>query len=340
MTIREEIENAEEEKLSPFATKSNKSRGRQYPEEESQVKTCFQRDRDRILNCLCFRKLKQKTQVFISTAGEEFRTRLTHTLEVANIAKTIAEALSLNADLAEAISLGHDLGHTPFGHMGETLLNQLYSRGFRHNEQSLRVVEKLERKGKGLNLTYEVRDGIVKHAKGARAITDIYKNKIEKPVTLEGEVVQFSDWIAYINHDVDDAFNMGLIENSDIPSGAKAILGNNFEERVEKILIDVIENSRGKNHIVMSDEVLNALESLRAFLYKNVYPVFGAGKAGRAKEIIRFLFNYCRENPEFTEKKLYFLNEQDPARRAVDWISFLTDKEAEEMYEKLRQEVR
>ncbi|MCD6413245.1 MAG: deoxyguanosinetriphosphate triphosphohydrolase [Elusimicrobia bacterium] len=336
MSIREEIEKSEEEKLSPLATKASKSRGRLYPEEESYVKTCFQRDRDRILNCLCFRKLKQKTQVFISTAGEEFRTRLTHTLEVANVAKTIAEALSLNADLAEAIALGHDLGHTPFGHTGEALLNQLYSQGFRHNEQSLRVVEKLERKGRGLNLTYEVKDGIVKHAKGARAITDIYKNKIEKPSTLEGEVVQFSDWIAYINHDTDDAFNMGVIENSDIPEVSRKVLGGNFEERIETILVDIIKNSRGKNHIAMSEKILDALEALRSFLYRNVYPVFGAKKMGRAKEIIRFLFDYCLKNPEFTEEKLYFLKEPDAARRAVDWISFLTDKEAEDMYRELK----
>ena len=333
--IKEFLEKREEETLSLFATLSKKSKGRRYYEEESSVRTIFQKDRDKILNSLSFRLLKHKTQVFISTTGEIFRTRLTHTLEVAQVSRIICQGLRLNIDLAEAIALGHDLGHTPFGHMGEEVLNELSSKGFKHNEQSLRVVDFLENGGKGLNLTYEVRDGILKHSKGEASILDLYykKGNIPQPETIEGEVVQYSDWIAYINHDIDDAFNMGLIKREDLPKGTEEVLGKNFHSRVETILRDIITNSYEKDRIRMSYRVLEAIERLREFLYDKVYvhPII-TKREEKAKRILSTLFEYYSKNVERVLEKYPFLENEEEERIVVDYIAGLTDKEAEEEY--------
>jgi len=335
INIRELLEKREEETLSSFATLSKKSKGRRYYEEESSVRTIFQKDRDKILNSLSFRLLKHKTQVFISTTGEIFRTRLTHTLEVAQVSRVICQGLGLNIDLAEAIALGHDLGHTPFGHTGEEVLNELSSKGFRHSEQSLRVVDFIENRGKGLNLTYEVRDGILKHSKGEASILDLYykKGNIPEPETLEGEVVQYSDWIAYINHDIDDAFNMGLIKREDLPEGIEEVLGKNFHSRIETILRDIITNSYGEKRIRMSYKVLEAMERLREFLYDKVYvhPVI-TKREDKAKRILTTLFEYYSKNIDRILKKYPFFESEEEERIVVDYIAGLTDREAEEEY--------
>ena len=246
--IREELERLEEMTLSPLAAKSSKSRGRRYPSEPCEIRTEFQRDRDKILHCKSFRRLKHKTQVFISPEGDHYRTRLTHTLEVSQIARTIARALRLNEDLTEAISLGHDLGHTPFGHTGERLLNKVLSNGFKHNEHSLRVVDVLEG-GSGLNLTWEVRDGILNHTKSG------------KPATLEGQILSISDRIAYINHDIDDAIRAKIISKEDLPKDCTEVLGDTHTDRIDTMVKDVIYYSQGKDRISMSPEVGQATEN-------------------------------------------------------------------------------
>ena len=239
LKIRQMIEKREES-LSPYAQKSRLSRGRQRVEEPDSVRTAFQRDRDRIIHSKSFRRLKHKTQVFIAPSGDHYRTRLTHTLEVSQIARTIARALNLNEDLTEAISLGHDLGHTPFGHTGEDVLNELSPYGFRHNEESLRIVDFLEKDGQGLNLTWEVRDGIVNHSKSRAKVLG---SKWGKVSTLEGEIVKLADTIAYINHDIDDAIRAGIIKESDLPESATKILGNSPSERINTMVCDTIEHS-------------------------------------------------------------------------------------------------
>lgn len=259
MTIRERMERMEHSTLSPYATFSENSIGRDRPEPQCDIRPVFQRDRDRILHSKAFRRLKNKTQVFLTPKGDHYRTRLSHTLEVSQNARTIAKALRLNEDLVEAIALGHDLGHTPFGHAGEAVLNKLCEGGFKHNEQSVRIVEILEKNGEGLNLTWEVRDGILNHQ--TRTM----------PNTLEGRIVRFSDKIAYINHDIDDAIRGRILTEEDIPFELRAILGNSTTERLDTLIHNIITNSMDKNDIIMSADVLEAMQDLRKFMFTNVY---------------------------------------------------------------------
>lgn len=320
--LRREREAWEEEALSPWAAKSRLTRGRQWPEEECSIRTAFQRDRDRIIHSKAFRRLKHKTQVFIAPEGDHYRTRLTHTLEVAQIARTIARALQLNEDLAEAISLGHDLGHTPFGHAGEEALNEVYPPGFRHNEQSLRVVEVLERRSDrypGLNLTWEVRDGILCHTGPTL------------PSTLEGQVVRLADRIAYLNHDIDDAVRGRVLDPADLPSSCLRVLGRKGSERIDTMVRDVIMASRSSPEIRMSPEVQAATDELRAFLFERVY-IGSAAKQeeGKAKGIVRALYQYYTRHweeiplSEAGEEKEF----EDAGRRAVDFIAGMTDRYA------------
>jgi len=289
MNIRIQQENWEKEKFSPFATLSINSQGRTISEEKCNVRTDFQRDRDRIIHSKSFRRLKHKTQVFIAPEGDHFRTRLTHTLEVAQIGRTLARALRLNEDLTEAIALGHDLGHTPFGHTGERILNQLHPNGFKHNEQSIRVVDFLEHKeGKiGLNLTYEVREGILNHT----------GNNLSK--TLEGQIVKYSDRIAYINHDIDDALRAGIIKVTDLPMDCIEILGGTHGNRINTMIVDIIENSIDKNCIIMSDTISEKTNKLREYMFEHVY----FNKSAKTEEekteyIITELYKYYLKNKD------------------------------------------
>ena len=258
MTIREELELREIEILAPWAAFSAQSRGRLVPEEQCDIRPVFQRDRDRILHSKSFRRLKDKTQVFLSPDGDHYRTRMTHTLEVSQNARTIAKALRLNEDLAETIALGHDLGHTPFGHAGERALNRISPEGFRHNEQSLRTVDILEKNGAGMNLTEEVRDGIVNHQ----------VNTI--PFTLEGQIVRLSDKIAYVHHDMDDAIRGGILTDEDVPESIACVVGRTLGQRLDRFIHDIITTSQGKPVITMSEEIREAFEKLRAFMFERV----------------------------------------------------------------------
>jgi len=328
-----------EESLSTYAVKSKSSRGRLKPEEPCPVRTAFQRDRDRIIHCKAFRRLKHKTQVFIAPLGDHYVTRLTHTLEVAQIARTIARALNLNEDLTEAIALGHDLGHTPFGHVGEEVLNELYHHGFSHNEQSLRVVDLLENDGQGLNLTWEVRDGILNHSKTR---VDIWGEGWGKVNTLEGEVVKISDSVAYINHDIDDAIRAGMITEGDLPLSAIAKLGNTRSLRISAMVYDIIERSwavRGGSPenptITMSPDILEATNTLRKFLFERVYNIRSAQEESeRAREIVRSLYQYFNEHKDKLPAE-YSLYRDEPERRVVDYIAGMTDQYAMRMAKEL-----
>lgn len=333
MLIRQLSEEEEIRRLSPYATVSSKSRGRDKKEEECRIRTVFQRDRDRIIHSRSFRQLKYKTQVFLIPSREALRTRLTHTIEVAQIARTIAKALRLNEDLVEAISLGHDLGHPPFGHAGEEALNEICPGGFRHNEQSLRVVETLEKQGKGLNLTYETKDGILKHSRGQ---TSLFVNPQDtKPITLEGEIVRLADSIAYVNHDIEDAVLSKVIRIKDLPAESISVLGNRHSSRINTMVADVISKSQDKNIITMSNEVLEATNTLRNYLYENVYPHPKImQEANKAKRVLKELFEYFMENPDSILKKINFLPDDTPlARIIVDFIAALGDQEALLTYE-------
>ena len=320
--------------LSPFAAKTFESRGRERAEEPPVARTAFQRDRDRILHSKSFRRLKHKTQVFIAPAGDHYVTRLTHTLETAQVARTIARALNLNEDLTEAIGLGHDLGHTPFGHAGETALGELLPEGFRHNEQSLRVVEKLERGGAGLNLTWEVREGIVKHSKTRE---DILAEGWGTASTLEGQIVKLADSVAYLNHDIADAIRAGLLEETGLPEQTRAVLGTSHAKRVNTLVLDIIETSwaaTGEGNVQhgepprigMSEAVAAATNELREFMFRNVYEWEGQlAEAERARRVVRYLFEYFLEHPEAIESD--FTLPDDPlARRAADYLAGMTDR--------------
>lgn len=326
--IRKEKEDLEEQLLSPFAAKAKYSKGRLHPEEECEIRTCFERDRDRIIHSKAFRRLKHKTQVFLAPKGDHYRTRLTHTLEVAQIARTIAKALKLNEDLTEAIALGHDLGHTPFGHAGEEVLNELLPGGFKHNEQSLRVVDVLEKNGKGLNLTFEVRDGILNHSKGKGPI---FSEK-EKPLTLEAEVVRISDIIAYVNHDVDDAIRAGLITLEDLPEIVKKRLGFSHSERIGTLVKNVILTTREANEraILMDEKCLEALTVLRDFLFEKIYfsPVVRK-EFEKAKKILVSLFDFYLKNfekIEYFQKISKVFPDASKERLIADYISGMTDR--------------
>ncbi len=322
MSVYEEIIEREE-RLHDKATKSKNSK-RKISEDSSPVRTEFQRDRDRILHSKSFRRLKHKTQVFISPEGDHFRTRLTHTLEVSQISRTISKALNLNEELSEAIALGHDLGHTPFGHMGEKILSELSENGFKHYEQSLRVVEKLEYSGKGLNLTDKVREGIVKHSKGLGDI--ISEANSQMPSTLEGQVVRISDIIAYVNHDLDDSIRAGIISDNSIPNSIKRKLGRDFAGRIDTIVNDVIHKTRetNLNFITMSDEIYKELILLREFLYDKVYlRKESEGERNKIGFILRSLFNHIGKNPaKFINK---FPENDSTNRRIIDFIAGMTD---------------
>ncbi len=319
-----------EEHLSLFASKSRHSKGRERAQEPSPLRLEFQRDRDRIVHCNSFRRLKHKTQVFVAPSGDHYVTRLTHTLEVSQIARTISRALNLNEDLTEAISLGHDLGHTPFGHTGEEVLNELFPHGFHHNEQSLRIVECLEKDGRGLNLTWEVRDGILNHSK--TRVIEIMGEEWGSSGTLEGEVCKISDAVAYINHDIDDAIRAGIIREDDLPAEATGLLGHSRSRRINSLVSDIVacswdargENPQAEPAIRMSQPVRAATEQLHEYLYKNVYSYCSAlPEALHARRTVKALYHYFdvhREQlpPEF----------RDPLRQVVDYIASMTDNYA------------
>ena len=330
-TIRERLEARERTMLSPHATFVAESRGREHPEEEHPYRTAFQRDRDRVLHCKAFRRLKRKTQVFLAPKGDHYRTRLTHTLEVAQIARTVARALFLNEDLTEAIALAHDLGHTPFGHAGERVLDTLYEPGFRHFEQSLRVVEKLEqrRSGPGLNLTWEVRDGIYWHSKG-KAI--FYNREMEGPHTLEGGVVSVCDAIAYVSHDIDDAIRAGIITVHDLPKDAVAILGRDTSQRLGCMISGVIEGST-EGKIGITPEVREAIVLLRDYMYREVYPCDAIHhEIAKAENVLRALYHDLLERP--VEEILKGDPEDSLERRTVDFAAGMTDDFAIDLYQR------
>jgi dGTPase len=340
--IRQWLE-AREESLSPCAVKSRDSKGRARPEPPSPVRTAFQRDRDRIIHCKSFRRLKHKTQVFIAPLGDHYVTRLTHTLEVSQIARTIARALNLNEDLTEAIALGHDLGHTPFGHTGEDVLDELYPDGFAHNEQSLRIVELLEKDGAGLNLTWEVRDGIVRHSKSGVGVLGEDWGEVG---TLEGEVVKISDMVAYVNHDIGDAIRAGILTERDLPREAGEVLGTTHSGRINSMVCDIIEASwdartcdimNKRPAIRMSPPVRAAAETMRAFLFERVYNPRAARKeTRRAEAAVRSLYRYFTDHPDALPPE-YRRPGDTVARSAVDYIAGMTDQYASRMAKELRQ---
>lgn len=339
LNIRQ-IAEEKEESLSPYAVKSRSSRGRFRQEEPCPIRTAFQRDRDRIIHCKAFRRLKHKTQVFIAPLGDHYVTRLTHTLEVSQIARTITRALNLNEDLTEAISLGHDLGHTPFGHVGEEVLNELYHGGFRHNEQSLRVVDILEKDGRGLNLTWEVRDGILNHSKTR---VDILGQGWGKVNTLEGEVCKLADTVAYINHDIGDAIRADIITKNDLPFSATTILGGSHSHRINTMVCDIIDYSwaaSGHNAIDnpaigMSRQILEATNNLRDFLFDRVYNVHSAQEeTEKARWVVRLLYKYFTEHEDKLPSE-YRLYSDEMEQRVVDYIAGMTDQYALRMVEEL-----
>jgi dGTPase len=332
LRIRERTE-GREESLSPFARQSARSQGRLLPEESDPLRTCFQRDRDRILHTKAFRRLKHKTQVFIAPLGDHFVTRLTHTLEVSQVARTIARALNLNEDLTEAVSLGHDLGHTPFGHIGEDTLDELFEGGFHHNQQSLRVVDVLEKDGQGLNLTWEVRDGILNHSKGEM---DIFSAEQAAGATYEAEIVKIADAIAYINHDIGDAIRAGILSEDDLPAETVTVLGRSHSQRVNTMICDIVENSWGVSGagspgevpvICMSPRVALATESLRRFMFQRVYKTLSRrSEAEHARSVVRKLYNYFTQHEDELPPEYRDCGEE--RRRVVDYIAGMTDQYA------------
>ena len=318
MTIRERLEQQEYMLLAPNAQKAAETKGRLYPAEENEVRTCYQRDADRIVHSKSFRRLMHKTQVFLSPEGDHYRTRMTHTIEVSRIARTICRGLRLNEDLAEAAAYGHDLGHTPFGHAGEAALTDVTGKPFRHNEQSLRVVDKLEHDGAGLNLTYEVRMAILGHT------GDFI------PETLEGQVVRASDRIAYINHDIDDAMRAGILKESDIPREIADILGHSHSERINTLVMDMIDHTAETGTLGMRPEVAAAMDELRKFMFARVYtnPV-AKGEESKAKDIIRRLYEYYSKNPMKLPADFIPQLDFDGMDRIVcDYIAGMTDRYA------------
>ena len=325
MDVRTRTEEIERLTLAPWATFSDESRVRQRPEEQDPIRPVFQRDRDRVLHCKAFRRLKQKTQVFLSPEGDLYRTRLTHTLEVSQIARTIARALRLNEDLTEAIGLAHDLGHTPFGHAGEAALNKLCPDGFKHYMQSLRVVDKLEKDGQGLNLTWEVRNGIVTHTKGTWAATP------------EGRIVRMADQIAYVNHDIDDAIRAGILTDDDIPIEITDVLGHSHRDRINTLVCDAIRTSREFGKVCLSPDVDRALKELRSFMFTNVYrnPV-AKGEESKAKDMLKRLFEYYIAHPEALPEDFQPQLSFDGMERTVcDYIAGMTDNYAVEKFREI-----
>ena len=324
MLIRERLENWEQEFLSPYAMHSKDSKGRAKDEEPCDIRPVFQRDRDRIIHSKSFRRLKDKTQVFLSPEGDHYRTRLTHTLEVAQNARTLARALSLNEELVEAIALGHDLGHTPFGHAGERALDRICPLGFEHAVQSVRTVDVLEKDGQGLNLTYEVRDGILNHQTSGM------------PSTLEGKVVRFSDKIAYSHHDMDDAIRAGIIGECDVPKEIGDVIGYTTGERLDCFIHDIVTTSLGKNDIVMSDAVGKAMKDMRQFMFENVYKNPSAkSEEGKAENLMETLYVYFLKNFDKVPDYLKVLEDKGDKREQIvcDHVAAMTDRYAISVYE-------
>ena len=324
MSMRTFLEEQEHWNLDPKAAFADESRGRPVPEErfEDEVRTCYQRDVDRIIHSKAFRRLMHKTQVFLQPEGDHYRTRMTHTIEVSRIARTIARALRLNEDLTEAVAMGHDLGHTPFGHAGEAALSQVLGHEFRHNEQSLRVVDILEKNGEGLNLSYEVRMGILGHT------GDFV------PETLEGQIVRRSDQIAYVNHDIDDAMRAGILTNDDIPRDLSALLGYTHKERINTMVCDIITTSREAGTLAMSPEIENGLRDLRSFMFEKVYrsPI-AKGEESKARDMLQRLFTYYMDHPESLPVDFQPQLSFDGMERTVcDYIAGMTDKYAVDKY--------
>lgn len=328
MTIRERYEEQEKKILSPKALCSANSQGRRLEEEPCSMRTCFQRDRDRIMHSKAFRRLKHKTQVFLSPEGDHYRTRLTHTLEVSQISRTVARALQLNEDLTEAIAVGHDLGHTPFGHAGEMELNEIHPGGFRHNVQSLRVVDHLERRKRGqfgLNLTYEVRDGILNHS-GPNL-----------PFTLEGQIVRLCDRIAYINHDIDDSIRAGVLKEQDLPEEARLLFGYGHGERIDTLLHNLVTHSLESGTISMTKEFDETFGRLRSYMFKNVYLNARAKQEeGRARDILRMLYEYFIEHPEaMGQERVYDYHHGDGVESIKDYVAGMSDRYAVSKYSEL-----
>jgi dGTPase len=334
MIIRTLLEDREET-LSPLAQKSRNSRGRIHDEPPCDIRPAFQHDRDRIVHCKSFRRLKYKTQVFLFPTDDHYRTRLTHTLEVSQIARTIAKSLFLNEDLVEAISLAHDLGHTPFGHAGEAVLNNLHEEGFHHNEQSLRVVDILEKSGQGLNLTIEVRDGIVKHSKGKGDI--FVKSAMEKPITMEAEVVRIADVIAYTNHDIDDALRGNVIAVDDLPKTCRTYLGESHSKRIDVMVRSVIDHTMKTGKVSIQEDIENYIVELRAFLYERVYdnPLVHS-EFIKCSRIIEDLYQYFLDYPDgFLEETGYPDFYDDRSTCVCDYIAGMTDRYAFNLFEKI-----
>ncbi|MDY4138610.1 MAG: deoxyguanosinetriphosphate triphosphohydrolase [Eubacteriales bacterium] len=325
MTIREQLEQEEAVRLSPLAAHARDSRGRETPMEPCPLRTDYQRDRDRILHCKSFRRLKFKTQVFLSPEGDHYRTRLTHTLEVAQVARTMARALRLNEDLTEAIALGHDLGHTPFGHIGERSLDELMPDGFRHNEQSRRCVEVLENGGAGLNLTWEVRDGILCHSGK------------QFPATLEGQCVRRADRIAYLNHDLDDALRGGVLQPFELPADCLKVLGQTHGQRINTMILDIVENSQGQDVLTMSPLVQEAMDGLREFMFERVYrDKWRAAEEHRCDLVMTQLFHYYSEHPGEMPEEYVLIGYREGMERGVcDFLSGMTDRYAVRTYQQL-----
>ncbi len=329
MIRREDIEKREYEVLSPLASKAAESKGRIFDEEPCEFRTVYQRDRDRIVHSKAFRRLIHKTQVFLAPEGDHYRTRLTHTLEVSQIARTVARILAYNEDLTEAIALGHDLGHTPFGHVGEKVLNKIYPGGFSHNEQSLRTVDVIEdtSRRRGLNLTYEVRDGILNHRGDVT------------PMTLEGQIVKICDRIAYVNHDIDDAIRSGVITFDQLPEQEIRILGSTHSDRINNLIVDLCSNSEGKDSISLSPEFAESLGRLRAFMFKNVYnaeDVRSVSDLDKVERVISSLYQHYMSHPEEIPGIYKDIEKEDGTETAVkDLISGMTDRFALNLYDKL-----
>ncbi|MBQ2700025.1 MAG: deoxyguanosinetriphosphate triphosphohydrolase [Clostridia bacterium] len=325
MTLRESWELEEAQRLSPRAALSRHSKGRERPVEPCPLRTDFQRDRDRIIHCKSFRRLKLKTQVFLAPEGDHYRTRLTHTLEVAQVARTLARALRLNEYLAEAIALGHDLGHTPFGHIGERTLDQLVQGGFRHNEQSLRMVERLENDGKGLNLTWEVRDGIAHHSGPVN------------PATLEGLCVRKADRIAYLNHDIDDALRGGILQPFELPQDCLKVLGHTHSQRINTMIMDIVNESQEGNEIRMSPRVETATNALREFMFERVYrDEWRQKEEDRCDHVVRALFEHYLSHPGEMPNEYVTIAYQEGTERAVcDFLACMTDRYAIRTYQKI-----
>ena len=327
MTVKEELERLEHKRLNPLAAFADQSKGRPRPEEdrEEDVRTCYQRDIDRIVHSKAFRRLMHKTQVFLRPEGDHYRTRMTHTIEVARIGRTIARALRLNEDLTEAIAMGHDLGHTPFGHAGETALTECMGREFHHNEQSLRVVDVLEKNGDGLNLSYEVRMGILTHT-GAK-----------QPETLEARIVRYADQIAYVNHDIDDATRAGILSNDDIPKEIRELLGYLHKERINTVVGDIVQTARRTGELAMSHDIHRAHHALREFMFERVYrnPIAKAEEK-KARAMLQRLFEYYMRHPEALPEDFHPQLSFDGMERTVcDYIAGMTDKYAVDKYSEL-----